>query len=503
MMVAWLAQTMLFAAMKPTAEVLAQYQTVIGLEIHIQLQTQTKVFASESMSFGEDPNSSVSAVTYAHPGTLPNPNLACIDQMLRLGLALGCEINPYSYFDRKNYFYPDLPKGYQVTQDQAPLCLKGTVEVPMPDGSSFSVHLDRIHLEEDAGKSIHDQDPHYTLVDLNRAGTGLAEMVTNPDLRSPEQAGAMLSEVRRIVRYLGVSDANMERGNLRCDANVSVMLKDATEYGTRVEVKNLNSINFLQRAIQYEVERQVGLIESGGRVQQQTRLWDARQQKTYAMRDKETAQDYRYFPEPDMLPIVVSEEKKEEIRVSLPELPVSRFHQYVDKMGIGVNEAMTLIEDLPFATYFEQLADRVGEGKVAANWLLGPVRTYLNEHDIEVSDYPVTQENLAKLIALVSGDKVSFTVARDQLLPACLEAPQADPNILAEKMGLLAGTDQDELLVAMQQLMERMPDEVKRYRQGKKNLAGFFVGQMMKEFKGKADPKAVNRVVRQELEKDS
>lgn len=501
-MISFLHEDALFATMKPTADVLTRYQVVIGLEVHIQLQTATKVFAPEGMAFGLEPNTAVSAVTMAHPGALPHPNHACVAQMVRLGLALGCRINPRSYFDRKNYFYPDLPKGYQVTQDQAPLCQGGEVAAPLADGSLLHVGLDRIHLEEDAGKSIHDQDARFTLVDLNRAGTGLAEMVTRPDLRNAEHAGAFLAEVRRIVRYLGVSDANMEQGNLRCDANVSVMPVGSTEFGTRVEVKNLNSINFLQRAIQYETERQIALIESGGQVQQQTRLWDAKQQRTYAMRDKETAQDYRYFPEPDMLPIVVSEAEQQQIRSELPKLPAKRYQRYVEEMGIGSNEALVLIEDRPFAEYFEALAFRVGEGKTAANWLLGPVRSYLNDHQLEIGAFPLEVDRLAGIVALVEDRKVSFTAARDQLLPACLKKPTADPAVLAQQLGLTLDLDQDELVSAMRELMAQQPDEVKRYRQGKKNLVGFFVGQLMRTFKGKADPKKVNEVVRQELERE-
>ncbi len=490
--------------MTPVPDILAHYQPVIGLEIHIQLQAATKVFAPESFAFGQAPNSSVSAVTLAHPGALPYPNLACVAHLVHLGLATHCEVNPHSYFARKNYFYPDLPKGYQLSQDQQPLCRDGYLDVPLSDGHCQRVRVERIHLEEDAGKSIHDQDPTRTLIDLNRAGTGLAELVTHPDLRSAEEAGALLAEVRRIVRYLGVSDANMEQGNLRCDANVSVMRHEAEAYGTRVEIKNLNSINFLMRAITHEVERQVAVIESGGRVEQQTRLWDAGRQRTYAMRDKETAQDYRYFPDPDMLPIAVSAEEVARTRAALPTLPAERWQRYLAEVGLGANEAFALIEERAFSDYFEALCevllrDQRATAKVAANWMLGPVRSQLKERGQGIEAWPLAPAQFAALISLVESRQVSFSAAKDQLLPALIEQPQAEVVALAQSLNLMLLSDTSGLAEAMDRLMAQSPQEVKRYQQGKKKLLGYFVGQLMREFKGKADPQEVNRVVREKL----
>ena len=478
----------------------ARYQPVIGLELHIQLQTATKVFAGDAFPFGSDANTQVSALTMAHPGTLPRPNQRCIEQMVKLGLATHSEINPYSYFARKNYFYPDLPKGYQISQDRSPLCLGGYVEVPLPEGELLRVNLERIHLEEDAGKSIHDQASGLTLIDLNRAGTGLAEMVTKPDLRSAEAAGAMFAEIRRLVRYLGVSDANMERGNLRCDANVSVMPVGSEVYGTRVEIKNLNSISFLIKAIYYEIDRQIELIEGGGRVQQETRLYDVASGRTYSMRDKETAQDYRYFPEPDMLPIVVPAEQLEALGAQLPRLPSVRLRDYIDTVGLGANEAFVLIEERAFSDYFEALRELVPDAKVAANWLLGPVRSYLNEHQLDITQFALAPQALSELIGLVEGQQVTLNAAREQLLPAMVEQPLTAPLTLAHELNLMMISDEGGLAAAMAELIAKHPQEVARYHKGKKNLAGFFVGQLMREFQGKADPKQVNRIVREKLE---
>jgi len=487
--------------MSLSPEIRGKYQPVIGLEIHIQLDTHTKVFAGDPRESGASPNQHVSAVTYAHPGALPYPNVACIDHMVTLGVATDCEIVDQAYFARKNYFYPDLPKGYQISQDQLPLCKNGKLTFPLADGRMHQIRIERIHLEEDAGKSIHDQHPTRTLIDLNRAGTGLAELVTHPDLRSPEEAGAFVAEIRRLVRYIGVSDANMEAGNLRCDANVSVMPKGSKVLGTRVEIKNLNSISYLMKAVTYEIDRQIGVIEGGGSIQQQTRLWDVNAQRTAPMRDKETAQDYRYFPEPDMLPIQVLEETVQERKQNLPARPAHRFEQYVSEDGIGVNEALVLIEDRAFSDYYESLRNVVGKGKPAANWLLGPVRAILNESGTGIRDFSLTPESLGSLIALVAGKKVSHAAAKDQLLSALVAAPDKEVASLAKDLGLIMESNADGIVDAMQALMERSPNEVSRYRKGKKNLLGFFVGQLMREFKGKANPQEVNKVVREMLDK--
>ncbi len=485
--------------MNTVEEVLANYQPVIGLEIHIQLQAESKVFGREAMGFGHAPNTLVSSLTYSHPGTLPWFNQACIDQMLKLGLALGCEINPASHFDRKNYFYPDLPKGYQITQDRAPLCQGGEIQFPQTDGTLASVSLDRIHLEEDAGKSLHEELATASLIDLNRAGTGLAELVTRPDLRSAEAAGAMLAEVRRIVRYLGVSDANMERGNLRCDANVSIMPVGSTRFGTRVEVKNLNSINYLIRAIKHEIVRQADLLDQGKTVRQETRLWDHGRQKTFPMRDKESVTDYRYFPEPDMPPIALSQEKIAKFKSEQPSLPAQRWRQY-QEWGLPRNEALVIVEDRAWAEYFEAVSELSQDAKAASTWVLGPLRTMLKEQGLAIEQCPLSPQPIAQLMRLVKEGKLSFTLAKEQLLPLMMSQPQGDPESLAEQNGLLASTNSGELDQAMLALMEKHPAEVQRYKKGKKNLKGFFVGQLMRAFQGKADPKMVNQVVQQALD---
>ena len=475
------------------------YQPVIGLEIHVQLNTRSKVFATEDFVFGGPPNAYVSPISLAHPGALPSLNQACIEQTIKLGLATHCEIDRYCYFARKNYFYPDLPKGYQLSQDQRPLCTDGYLDVPQADGQLRRVTLERIHLEEDAGKSIHDLDPVDSLIDLNRAGTGLAEVVTRPDLRSAAEAGALLAEMRRLVRYLEVSDANMEEGNLRCDANVSVMPTGATQYGTRVEIKNLNSISNLIRAVTYEIGRQIDLLESGQAVVQETRTWDPATQQTLPMRDKEMAADYRYFPEPDLLPLHLSADLLHDLGAGLPELPTARFQRYV-AAGIAINEAFTLIEQRAFSDYFEALQARVGDPKAAANWLLGPVRSHLNATGEDIAGFPVAPAALAALMALVDQGQVSLPAAREQVFPALVAAPATSPLALAQQLGVMLESQASALAEAMDALMAAHPDEVARFQAGKKQLQGFFVGQLMRQFRGKADPQEVNAVVRQKLQ---
>ncbi|MEM7658888.1 MAG: Asp-tRNA(Asn)/Glu-tRNA(Gln) amidotransferase subunit GatB [Bacteroidota bacterium] len=475
------------------------YQTVIGLEIHVQLATQSKIFATEAVSFAVAPNHQVSAITMAHPGALPFINGDCIRLAVTMGLATNCQIRRQSYFARKNYFYPDLPKGYQLSQDDQPICYEGLVQVPMPDGSLLEVRLERIHLEEDAGKSIHDQSPEYTQIDLNRAGTGLIEMVTFPDLRSAEEAGALMAEVRRLVRYLGVSDGNMQEGSLRCDANVSVMPKGSETLGTRVEIKNINSISQVIRAIQYESKRQVDCIEAGQTIYQETRTWNVDRQQSQPMRHKETADDYRYFPEPDLQPVHVSESLIQELKVQQPELPYQRFLRYSGTYQFPLNEATALIEQREFSEYFEGLSQALDSPKTAANWVLGPIRSYLNEQGIDITAFPVPIEQIQKLIQLVENGAISHSAAREQLFPALLEHPSQDPEDLAKAMDLLMTSLGDELAAEMTKLIEAHPKEVKRYQAGKKQLASFFVGQLMKAFKGKANPKEVNQVVREML----
>ncbi|MEZ4776864.1 MAG: Asp-tRNA(Asn)/Glu-tRNA(Gln) amidotransferase subunit GatB [Bacteroidia bacterium] len=483
----------------PTSEIRAQYQTVIGLEIHVQLLTNSKIFAQEGFSFGSLPNHHVSVITMAHPGALPSINRRCIDHAVKIGLATHCQINRNSFFARKNYFYPDLPKGYQMSQDTDPICTHGFIDIRTESGSQQKIRIGRIHLEEDAGKSLHDQDPHISMIDLNRAGVGLVEIVTEPDLRSAEDAATLLAEIRRLVRFLEISDGNMEEGSLRCDANISVMPVGSETLGTRVEVKNMNSFNHLTRAILYESERQIALIEAGGKVVQETRTWDVNTQKTSPMRQKETADDYRYFPEPDLLPLGLTEEYIEKIRSEIPRLPQELYLEYTESLQIAHNEAMTLTEQKNFADYFEAIRKLTPFEKEASNWLLGPVRAWLNDSGKEIGDFPISTEKLADLIRLVQEDKISNHAARDQVFPIMLVRPEESPLAIAGELNILLESKQDEVENAMIALMNQFPQETTRYRSGKKGLKGFFVGHIMRQFQGKASPREVNDVVERML----
>ena len=481
----------------------SKYQLVIGLEVHVQLMTQSKIFSTEGFEFGSKPNHHVSPITLAHPGALPSFNQACLYHAIRFGLATDCRIAQESFFDRKNYFYPDLPKGYQLSQDRIPICQDGKIEVRLKDGSYKTIRIQRIHLEEDAGKSIHDQHPRQSFIDLNRAGVGLVELVTHPDLRSSEEAGAFLSEIRKIVRYLEISDGNMEEGSLRCDANVSIMPVGSEVFGTRVEIKNLNSITQLTKAIEVEYARQIELLESGGHVTQETRSWNVQKLVTAPMRDKETADDYRYFPEPDLQPITVTDNELEKARKTIPRLPMERFRYYQEELKIKTNKAITLTENRAFSNYFEELYQQLGDPKAAANWMLGSVKAYLNENNTDITSFPLPTSSLVSLIRLVKNGKVGRNAAIEQLFPALLQDPDADPSQLANQLNIIMDSDVDGLTDAVQSIIQKHPNELARYRSGKKALMGFFVGQVMRHFKGKANPKEVNKVVREVLDTPS
>ena len=476
----------------------SQYQPVIGLEIHIQLNTQTKIFSTEGFSFGQPPNHNLSPITLAHPGALPFINEQAIHHAIKLGIAMNCDIRSHTFFDRKNYFYPDLPKGYQISQDRAPICMGGYLEIGI-DGAYQRINLDHIHLEEDAGKSIHTGNAGFTQVDLNRAGTGLLEMVTQPDLRSAAEACAFASEVRKLARYLEISEADMEKGHLRCDANVSVMKHGATEFGTRVEIKNLNSISFMGKAIEYEIDRQIQLLEKGESVVRQTRTWVTEKGITSPMRDKETADDYRYFPEPDLLPVTVDQQQLDQIQASLPELPQSRMKRYQSQWNIPPNEAAALVEDRALSDYFEALCSSNIPVRAAASWVLGSVKTVLNERSINIDQFPLSVEALSSLIALIDSGKLTHDAAKKFVFPALLEDPNKDPQELAASLDVLVETQGGELEAFIAELIQKHPDEVKRYCAGKKGLMGFFVGKVMKAFKGKADPKKVNKMLAEQL----
>lgn len=464
---------------------------VIGLEVHAQLQTQAKVFAPEAVTFGERPNRYVSVISLGYPGTLPVLNRACVEAVVRLGLALNCEIARTFYFSRKNYFYPDLPKGYQITQEAAPIARRGEVWVRLPDGSRHRVGIERLQLEEDTGKSLHDQDPFDTLLDFNRAGIGLVEIVSEPDMRTPQQAMAYLAHIRRLVRFLDICDGNMEEGSLRCDANISVRKVGETRFGTRVEIKNLNSISALGKALTYEFSRQVGLLEAGGEVQRETRTWDGTQ--TVPLREKETADDYRYFPEPDLPPVHLTEEMLEKLRLSLPDLPETLYEQMVGEYGLSPEDATLLIEDRPYAAYFQALLRAGITPKVAATWINVVIRAYLNAAALPMQAFRLAPETLADLIRLVESRQVSLNAAREEIFPVLVENPEKTPIEVAQEKDLLLLQNGEQIDAWIAEVLAENPEKVETYRKGKAGLLGFFVGQVVRRSGGKADPKEVQR----------
>lgn len=477
----------------------SKYETVVGLEVHAQLQTVSKLFCGDSTAFGAEPNTHISPVTLAHPGTLPKMNRKAIEYAVKIGLACGCEIVKDNWFARKNYFYPDLPKGYQVSQHSTPICAGGSVKIQLPDGQEKIIRLNRIHMEEDAGKSIHDADAFNTCIDYNRAGTPLIEMVTEPDLRSGDEAYAYLTVIRKMVRYLGICDGNMEEGSLRCDANISVRLKGETALGTKVEVKNLNSIRNVKRAIEAESKRLVDLLESGGQIQQQTRSFDANTGNSFAIRDKEDADDYRYFPEPDLAPFRLTDAFIASIRSELPALPEERVRRYKNEFQLSEYDAVQLTEEKSFADYFESLVTRTTHYKAAANWMLGPVKSWLNEKNLEPGNFPLKPERLAELIALVEGNQLSFTVASTKVFPLLCNDPDTRAEELATRHNLIQQSDLSAIGPVINEVLEKFADKVAEYKKGKKGLLSLFVGEVMKRTKGKADPKLTNELLLEKL----
>lgn len=476
-----------------------RYEVVIGLEVHAQLLTQTKAYSSDLNEYGSAPNTNVSAITLGHPGTLPVMNKTTIDFAIKLGLACGCQIAPQQHFARKNYFYPDLPKGYQITQDTTPICTGGQIIIRTEDGTKKSIGITRIHMEEDAGKSIHDVDVFDTLVDLNRAGTPLLEIVSEPDLRSSSEAYNYLTEVRKLVRYLDICDGNMEEGSLRCDANVSVRLKGNAEFGTKVEVKNMNSIRNVQRAIEFEITRQIETLENGGQLTQETRAFDALKGSTISMRTKEAANDYRYFPEPDLPPITVSQAHIDRVAQDMPALPGVLFERYTKEFGLSEYDAYNITDQKGIALYYEALIALTQNYKAAANWLMGDIKSYLNEHGMDIQHFPLAPARIAALIGLIDAGKVSSSIASQRIFPAMLGSEKS-PLELAEQMNLIQSSDQSVIISYIDQVIAQNTAEVERYRNGEKQLIGFLMGQLMKVSGGKADPKAANALLRQKLE---
>lgn len=476
-----------------------KYEIVIGLEVHAQLLTESKLFCGDSIAFGADPNTHVSPVTLAHPGSLPKMNRKAIEYAVKLGLACHCEIEKKNYFARKNYFYPDLPKGYQISQHTTPICNGGYVTIKTTTGTK-DIRLNRIHMEEDAGKSIHDVDPHNTAVDYNRAGTPLVEIVTEPDLRSSEEAFAYVTELRKLVRYLEVCDGNMEEGSMRCDANISVRLRGAEKLGTKVEVKNLNSIRNVKRAIDFEAERLMHLLEQGATIRQQTRSFDAGNGTTFAIRDKEDAEDYRYFADPDLPPFDLKDAFIETIRASLPALPAGRIRKYMDEYQLPEYDAHVITEERDTADYFESILEHTKNYKAAANWMLGPVKNWLNENNASIQAFPLKPAQVAALIQCVDSGKVSFSIASTRLFHLLLQQPEAQPLALAEANNLIQQSNTADLEPVIDAVLERLAAKVAEYKKGKKGLLALFVGEVMKQTKGKADPKKTNEILLKKLQ---
>jgi aspartyl-tRNA(Asn)/glutamyl-tRNA(Gln) amidotransferase subunit B len=481
-------------------EILDKYQLVVGLEIHAQLITASKAFSGALNAFGSLPNANTCPLSLGHPGTLPRLNEKVLQHAIRLGIATHCNIAAHMHFARKNYFYADLPKGYQITQDKTPICTGGYIMVKNKLGEDRRIGITRIHIEEDAGKSIHDQDPFNTLVDLNRAGVPLLEIVSEPDIRSPEEAYDYLAEVRRLVRYLDVCDGNMEEGSMRCDANVSVMLKGAARYGNRCEVKNMNSLRNVQRAIDYEMKRQIAILESGGEVEQQTRSFDAVNGTTFTLRGKEDAHDYRYFPEPDLQPVTVTQETIEAIRQAMPPLPGELFEKYTKQLQLSEYDAAILTETKGIALYYEAVIAHTTNYKAAANWVMGEIKSYLNQTATTIDTFAVRPAHIAALIALIDADKVSNTIAAQQLFPRMLSEPNRNPEEIAQAENLLQKSDDAWIESLAREAIAAWPDKAEAYRKGNKGMLGLFMGEVMKLSERKANPKMATEIIKKLLE---
>jgi aspartyl-tRNA(Asn)/glutamyl-tRNA(Gln) amidotransferase subunit B len=477
------------------------YDIVIGLEVHCQLETESKIFASDSNKFGGEPNTHISVITLAHPGVLPKLNEKAVEYAIKLGLAFDCEINQFNFFDRKNYFYPDLPKGYQISQDKSPICWGGEVKFKIKKGKDFSNHtvkIHHIHMEEDAGKSIHDLEANNTCLDYNRAGTPLLEIVSEPCMTSPLEAASYLAEIRKMVRFLGIGDGNMEEGSLRADLNVSLKPKGSEKLGTKVEIKNMNSIRFLQKAAEYEIERQAAILDAGGIIIQETRSFDPEQGKTFGMRVKETMNDYRYFPEPDLAPIIISDEVLRTAKAKMPKLPYDLFETFSKDMGILEEHAYLLTEEKSLSDYFIETCNFTKNYKSVSNWILSNIKGYLNENNLEISQFTVKPVKLAELIKNIDEGNISNSAAQ-VLMGLLITAPESDILALAKSKNLIQSQDSDSMGVWIEEVLSENAQKVDEYKKGKKGLMGFFVGEVMKKSKGSADPKVLNTLLAEKL----
>lgn len=475
-----------------------QYEVVVGLEVHIQLQTESKLFASDSTRYGEDPNKNISVITLAHPGTLPRLNKKAVEYAIKMGLACNSNISRYNIFDRKNYFYPDSPKGFQTTQDNTPICVGGEIEIES-NGIPKSIALNRIHLEEDAGKSIHEEGSEDSLIDLNRAGVPLIELVTEPVLRSSQEAISLLNQIRQIVSYLDICDGNMEEGSLRCDANISVRKKGVSELGKKVEVKNMNSVRNVGKAIECETERQILVLQNEEEIVSETRLFDANKLRTFGMRTKEELNDYRYFPEPDLAPFEVSDDWLHLIKDQMPSLPWELKKRFITEYHLPAYDAGLLTESKEVAMYFEELCKSISNFKAASNWLMGPIKSYLNEKGLGINELTLTPERLAEMIGLVEDGKISFSTATKKLFPYLLENRQ-DPSDALVSLGIEQKSDLNSIRPVVVSVLEKHPDKIIEYHNGKKGLIGMFMGEVMKASNGAVDPKVASKLVAEVLE---
>ena len=471
------------------------YEVVIGLEVHAQVTSNSKLFSSSSTTFGAEPNTQVSLVDAAFPGMLPVINEFCVKQAIKTGIGLKAQINKRSVFDRKNYFYADLPQGYQISQFKYPIVGEGTVILDMPNGQK-EVGIERLHLEQDAGKSIHDMDPQNTLVDLNRSGVALMEIVSKPDLRTPDEVSVYIKKLRSIMRYLGTCDGNMQEGSLRADVNVSVRIKGSDKFGTRCEIKNVNSIKFMQAAINYEANRQVDLIEEGKTIDQETRLFDTKKNETRSMRSKEDAHDYRYFPDPDLLPLEVTDDFIEKLKVNIPELPDDKKKRFIDKFKLSSYEATILVSDIETSKYFEDVIAN-SDVKLATNWITGELFAVLNDKNLEIVESPISAKNLSKLINLIKDGTISGKIAKT-IFELMIDGDK-DPQKIVEEKGLKQESDPKALEALIDKVISDNPDKVKEYKSGKEKLFGFFVGQAMKASAGKANPQLINDILKKKL----
>ena len=487
--------------MTSLAEVLEKYEPVIGIEIHAQLKTKSKAYCGDKNEYGHTPNSLTSPVSLGHPGTLPKFNKKVINHAIRLGVACNCTITREMHFDRKNYFYADLPKGYQITQDKTPICKGGKIKIRLKNNQEKNIELTRIHMEEDSGKSIHDLDPFNTLIDLNRAGVPLLEIVTEPVMKSSEEAYQYVTEIRKLLRYLDICDGNMEEGSMRCDVNISIMKNGSKTFGQRVEIKNLNSIRNVQRSIDYEIVRHANLLENNEKVGVETRTFDAPSGKTNAMRKKEAAHDYRYFPEPDLGPIRIEQNHIDLIKESMPPLPNELFEKFTSKYKLSDYDSLVIIEQKEIAIYFESIIEHTNNFKSAANWVMGNIKSYLNQQAISIDSFKINPKKIAQLIQLIDGNEITHSIASQKVFPEMILNPALNPKEIAEKNNWINQQNEDDLISVILNIFKSNPSETERFKNGERKLTGFFMGQIMKATKGTADPKTTGKLLEELINK--